>query len=183
VAPGEPREFLEVREVRATKNGMAYWQLGSRHFGKDPDKSPTITLFGPGTLETVVDTDIPGGVRRARAHINRVVFPRPLQQGETARFGLVRRQAVEYSDLVARSGWRDQRDVTPVVPVHHLDFGVKFPAADRPSSVWHFEDMPEYLGPGAPNESNLLEPDDSGYVSFSWDGLMIGHSYGIAWRW
>lgn len=180
--PGEPRETMELREVQATRDGLAHWQVGSRYWGKNADQAPSISLFGPGTLEVIRDQRLPQAATPGRAYVTRVTFPQPLMKGETVRFGLVRRQPVDFTELV-RPGWRDQRDLTPIVPIDHAGIGIRFPAEHRPSAVWHFEDLPDYLGPGAPDETNRLAPDTSGYVTHNWNDLLVGHSYGLAWRW
>jgi hypothetical protein len=180
--PGAERESLEMREVQASRDGVTKWQIASQYWGKSPGEGPAITLFGPGQLEIVRDQELHQAPHPGRVYITRVTFPQALDMGETIRFGLMKRQPVEFTDLV-RDGWRDQRDITPVIPVDHALIGVRFPEGRRPQTVWHFEDVPDYLSPGAPDETNSLQPDASGYVSFSWDDLLVGHAYGVAWRW
>lgn len=180
--PGLPREILETREVRAARDGVEKWQIASQYWGKSPEQVPEISLFGPGRLDVLHEKKLLHTPYPGQAYTTRVIFPKSLKAGEITTFSLLKRQPVEFDELVS-TGYRDQRDVTPVVPISHLNIAVRFPAGRHPHHVWHFEDLPEYLGPGVPDESNTLTLDESGFTEFSWDDLMIGHSYGIAWRW
>lgn len=180
---GQAREDLEVREIEALVDGVASWQAPTRYWGKAADRGPEITLFGPGELTVHADSSIVGTEGDAgRAYVTKVVFPVPLRRGESVRFTLLKRQEVDYAELV-RHEWQDCRSVTPVLPIDRLSVRVCFPNADAPSEVWRFSELEDWLVPGVPADDSKLDVDIGNSTAWSWNDLRIGMSYGIGWRW
>lgn len=181
VRPGDPREILEVRTIRASIAGLQSWQASTHYWGKG-NCPPEVTLFGPGQLE--ITSDSVAAARDGMVYIQRVIFPEPLDVGEEVTFVLLKRQAVEFGDIIRGDGWRDRHMITPTNQVDFARIWVRFPSNHQPSVVWHFEDLPENLAPGVPTVANTLKIDSTGFAQYSgWDDLFIGHSYGLAWDW
>jgi hypothetical protein len=183
--PGEPRERLEVRRIRALRDGVTTWRAPSRYWGKNPDESPTVTLFGSGTLRQLYDGPIVAGPHAGRAYMLEVDLPEVLGAGDTFQFTILRRQNVAFEDMIKKE-WEDTRDrheVVPTVPIETARIQVRFPREYRPARAWHFEELPDWLTPGVATDTSLLTIDASGSASFSWTGLWTGYAYGIAWEW
>lgn len=179
---GDPREFLQVRELVAADDGVETWRAATRWWGKGADEHPELTLFGPGELSVIYDGKLPHS-RSARVITSEVRFPRPLKKDEHIRFVILRRHQTAFEELV-RPGWQDSAGITQVtIPIQSGTVGIRFPESERPSRVWHYEDLPDFLIPGIAAEDNTLPVDASGFVSFSWRDLIIGLSYGIGWEW
>src|SRR5207244_3073709 len=112
-----------------------------------------------------------------------VRFPRPLRQGEHANFSIVRSQDVAFDEIV-RDECRDSCGLFGItVPIEHATVSIRLPETRQPRSVWHFEDLPDWLAPGATSEASRLQPDGLGFVRFSWTNPTLGLCYGIAWEW
>ena len=181
--PGQAREELEIREIEALADGVTSWRASTRYWGKSADVGPDITLFGPGSLEIRADTPIMGsGGTLGRAYTTEVTFPTPLKQGERIRFTLLKRQAVEFDDLV-RPDWQDNNSLTPAMPVDRASIRICFPNGKTPKDIWHFADLEDWLAPGVITDESRLAVDVSNSVVHTWKNLHTGRSYGIGWRW
>jgi hypothetical protein len=183
-APDEPYECVQVREIMASSDGVEAWRQDSKMWGaKNSSQHPRIHLFGAGNLSVNYDQEssrLPGP---GRVYITEVKFPRPLKRGEQARFILHKQWLVAF-DKLTRKGWRDQASLLGItIPIHYATIGVRFPKDLRPANLWHFENMPTWLGPGVATEVNRIEPDSFGFVRYSWQDLAVGYSYGVAWEW
>jgi len=180
---GERREFLYAREITALGDGVETFRQSSHWWGKDITSRPELALFGPGRLTITHDGPYPRSDQPARIYVAEVKFPKPLQKGERAKFAIVKTQDVPFEELV-RDGWRDSYGLFGVVvPIERATINIRFPEAVQPRTVWHFEDLPDWLAPGTPTEATQLEPDGSGYVTYNWTNLTLGSCYGLAWEW
>lgn len=179
---GRPREIIDVREIETTADGVEVWRQNFYHWGKGAASTPTATLFGPGELSVTQDSRLKTGPLPGRTYNLEVRFPEPLRTGERVRFAIYRRQETAFDELV-RPEWHDGWCFTPVLQTNSFSLAIRFPRDRRPSKVWHYEDLPEKLAPGVPTDSNILTPDASGFVSFSWNEPRIGYSCGIEWEW
>src|SRR6266540_5359117 len=179
---GEPREIIDVREIEATTDGMEVWEQNFYHWGKGPVETPAATLFGPGELSITHDSVLKTGPLPGRTYNLRVRFPKPLRKGERVRFAIYRKQDVRLGDFV-RPQWHDGWCFTPVIETQEFTLSIRFPRGMRPSRVWHYEDLPEKLAPGVPTDTNTIEPDSTGFVSFLWREPRLGLSCGLEWEW
>jgi hypothetical protein len=183
ITPGQPREELEVREIEALTDGVENWKASTRYWGKAAEVGPEVTLFGPGNLTVRADTPITGsGGTPGRAYITEVAFPAPLKKGQRIRFTLLKRQAVEFGDLV-RPDWQDCQSLTPALPVARASIRITFPQDHTPGDIWHFEDLEDWMVPGVSSEASHMTPDVGNTVAHTWLKPRIGASCGIAWRW
>jgi hypothetical protein len=180
--PGELRETLEVREIEALVDGVEYWRASTRYWGKSAEVGPDITLFGPGDLTIRAEAPIVGGGKPGRAYTAQVTFPKPLKKGERIRFTLLKRQAVEFSDLVGQDK-QDCHSVSPSVPMSRASIRVCFPDNQTPGDIWQFAELEDWMVPGTSTDATRLTVDVGNGVAFVWSSLRIGASYGIAWRW
>lgn len=180
--PGKPRETLQIRELVSLRDNVEAFRSTGRWWGKSVEQLPDITLYGPGTLSIIDDHPLPHS-QPARVFVTEVRFPQPLARNERTRFALLRRHLVPYEELV-RTDFRDSVGLLQVsAPIGYASVGVRFPLNDRPSSVWHYEDLPDYLLPGVATEDSALSLDESGFVQFSWNQPLVGYCYGIGWEW
>jgi hypothetical protein len=182
---GEPREFLEVRQITALRDGVDAWRHSSRWWGKNKGLAdlPDMSLFGAGELSIIHDSPVAPSSEPGRIIILEVKFPRPLQAGESATFTITKKRHVSVEEVVYVPGEVDRYGLLAVtVPVENFSVNVRFPRESIPAEIWHYEDLPEWLVPGEPSEESTLTADASGYVHYSWTGLLVAHSYGIAWR-
>jgi hypothetical protein len=181
--PGQPREELEVREIEALTDGVESWSASTRYWGKAVDVGPDVTLFGPGNLVIRADTPITGsGGTPGRAYITEVMFPTPLKKGQRIRFTLLKRQVVNFDDLV-RPEWQDCQSLTPSLPVDRVSIRVNFPEGQTPSDIWYFEDLEDWLVPGVSSEASRINAEIGNTVVHTWQNPQMSASYGIAWRW
>lgn len=182
-APGKPRQFLQTREITATRNGVEAWRQSSRYWGKGLDELPEQVLFGPGTLGVTYDARLERTDKPGRAYVTEVKFPHPLKAGDRTKFAILKTHRVEFDEVV-HEGWRDWCGLLGItVQIERAIVGVRFPPGITPRTLWYFEDLPEWLAPGVASEDNTLSVDGSGFVTHSWDAPLFGHSYGLAWMW
>lgn len=180
--PGEPQETLTLRHIRALQDGVTRWRVSSKYWGKSPKVPPNATLFGPGTLRQLHDAPIVAGPHKGRAYVLELELPKPLNSGERFEFTILRRHDVDFADVLKSSlkDKRDRKSLTPTRPIEAATIRVRFFMPNRPASIWHYEELPDWLAPGIGSDTNSLNIDDSGLVSFSWRNLWIGYEYGIA---
>lgn len=179
----KPRETLEVREIEALADGVTTWRTPVQYWGKGADVVPDITLFGPGKLSVRADAPIVGsGGVPGRAYVTEVVFPTPLNKGQRIRFTLLKRQLVEFTDLV-RPDWCDAQSLLPTLPIEKAHIRICFPDKQTPKEIWHYEELEEWLAPGVNTDASHLNTDVGNTVVHHWEQLRVGLEYGVAWRW
>jgi hypothetical protein len=181
--PGKPREFLQVRQITATSDGVEAWRQSTRWWNKNVDELPDFTLFGPGKLALTYDARLKRTDKPGRVYVTEVKFPQSLKEGDHAEFAILKSHNVTFEEVV-HEGWRDWCGLLGVtIPIENAVESVHFPDAFTPRKVWYFEDLPEWLVPGVASEDNTLIVDSSGFVTHTWRDLLLGHSYGLAWVW
>lgn len=181
---GQPWQSMQVREITASSDGVEAWRQPSRIWGaKNSDRHPDVTLFGPGELKVIYDQPSAQLAGPGRIYVTEIKFPEPLKRGQQIRFGLLKRWPVSFEALTRR-GWRDEASLIGItIPIQRATIGVRFPVAAKPKKVWHFEDLPTWLGSGVATEANGVEIDSTGFAVFTWNDLLVGYSYGLAWEW
>jgi hypothetical protein len=185
--PESPRKLwqsMQNREVTASSDGVDAWRQPSRIWGaKNSDKHPEVTLFGSGKLTIIYDQPSEQLAGPGRIYVTEVRFSEPLQKGQRIRFGLLKQWPVSFEQLT-RKGRRDEASLIGItIPIQRATIGVRFPVNAKPKSVWHFEDLPPWLGSGVATEGNKIDIDSTDFASYTWNDLLVGYSYGIAWEW
>lgn len=181
--PGMPREFLQVREIMATRDGLEVWRQSTRWWNKNIEELPDLTLFGPGTLSIVLDARLKRTKKPGRVYVTEVKFPHALKAKDSTKFTILKRHQVSFDEVVCE-GKRDWHGLLGLVtPTNQAVVSVRFPNDVVPQSIWYFEDLPEWLVPGIASDDNILTADSSGFATHTWNDLLLGHSYGLAWIW
>lgn len=181
-APDQQWEVVQIREITALEDNFKTWKQHGRAWGGRNGKQ-CITLLTPGVLSITYDEASQHLPNDGRFYVMEVQFPESLPKDKPTQFIIQRQYSVDF-ERMTRSGYVDQVGLIGVTaPVERAQVAVRFPAGLRPRTLWRVEDLPPWLGAGIPTETNRLELDSSGVVTWTWEDLAVGYSYGIAWEW
>lgn len=181
--PGKPRQFLQVRKITATSDGMDRWRQTARWWRWNVEELPSLTLFGPGTVSIIHDSFLERTDKPGRAYVIEAKLPQPLKAGESTIITLLTQHPVNFDEIV-HERWRDWHGLLGVTsPLEYYKVSIHFPPGRIPSTIWYFEDVPDWLAPGIASSDNTIEADSSGFITRTWENLRLGDCYGLAWIW
>lgn len=167
-----PSEIIEVRRVRARRNGAARYGLRLIKTGEGAFSVDSETLWG-GNAQAVETTTVSGG----KVVLHEVVFDRLLARGQRHEFAT--RTWIERDD---DPGTAIILDLT--IPTREISVHLCFLGPVRPKGYTVYGPLAdESQVPEQPGSAPRTPMSDSGRVAAYFPDPQIGPVYGIAWEW
>jgi DNA-binding XRE family transcriptional regulator len=166
-----PNEIIEIRRVRALRDGASTFGLSLRNTESDDFRLDQQVLWG-GSLTTTDGATADGGT----AHWRRVDFGRALRTGQSHEFAL--RTWIEVDP-------EPQTEVCfgVTVPAREVSIHLGFHGSPQPSDAWRYGPLSDESAiPKSPSGGRRVKITGSS-VSATFRNPVLGPIYGIAWRW
>ncbi|MEP9384612.1 hypothetical protein [Nocardioides sp. KR10-350] len=166
-----PNEIIEIRRVRALRDGASTFGLSLRNTESDDFGLDQQVLWG-GSLTTTKGATADGGA----THWRRIDFGRTLRAGQSHEFAL--RTWIEVDP-------EPQTEVCfgVTVPAREVSIHLGFHGSPQPSEAWRYGPLPDESAiPKTPSGGRRVKIIGNS-VSATFRNPVSGPIYGLAWRW